>query len=379
MTASPGTADSGGDEHFMRLALELAGRGLGHVEPNPMVGCVLVRHGVAIAQGFHRQFGGPHAEVEAVQSLDSITAARGATAYVSLEPCCHHGKTPPCSRVLIEAGIARVVVAMVDPFPRVSGGGLRELQQAGIETTVGVLAHQAEQLNAPYLKRLRSGKPWVIAKWAMTIDGRIATVTGQSQWITGPASRAEVHRLRSRVDAIAVGMGTVTADDPSLTARLEGGIPVPRLATRVVFCRHRLPSIESRLVQSARQVPLLLVAGPRIEPGQLDVLESRGAQCWRSPADDPVEMVQFALAAMGERPMTNLMVEGGSELLGSFLACGQIDECHVYIGAKAFGGSSARGPIAGLGVQRIGDAWPMRLVSIDPLGDDVRLVYRAGG
>ena len=171
----------------------------------------MVRDGQVVGQGYHQKFGGPHAEVQALRSLDSLQQAKGVTAYVSLEPCCHHGKTPPCAQALVDAGVARVVVAMTDPFPKVAGGGLSFLQSAGVNTTVGLMQTEAEELNAPYLKLVRDGRPWVIAKWAMTMDGRIATVSGQSQWITGQQARNEVHRLRSRVDGIAVGMGTVVA------------------------------------------------------------------------------------------------------------------------------------------------------------------------
>ena len=376
MPESPSIEPAGGDEHFMRVALELAQRGRGSVEPNPMVGCVLVRDEAPIAQGYHRQFGGPHAEIDALNSLDSLADARGATAYVSLEPCCHQGKTPPCTKALIDAGIARVVIAMEDPFQRVDGGGIRQLSEAGVDTTVGVLADQAALLNAPYLKRVRTGKPWVIAKWAMTVDGRIATSTGQSQWITGEASRAQVHRLRSRVDAIAVGMGTVQSDDPMLTARLESQQAPPRIAARVVFCRHRLPSLESKLVQSASEFPLLLVVGKSINPDDLQPLTDRGADVVVTKTEDEAQMVQIALDKLGES-MTNVLVEGGSELLASFLAAGQIDECHLFIGPKIFGGKSAPGPIGGSGVDEITTARSWDLVSVDQFDDDLRVVYRS--
>lgn len=372
MPAPSNDSDSSADEHFMRLAMELAQRGRGSVEPNPMVGCVIVRDGTVVGQGYHREFGGPHAEVDALNSLDATSDAKDATAYVTLEPCCHHGQTPPCSDALISAGLARVVVAMADPFAKVDGGGLRQLRDAGIETTVGVLGGDAKFLNAPYLKKLRTGKPWVIAKWAMTIDGRIATVSGESQWITGQAARADVHRLRGRMDAIAVGMGTVEADDPMLTARPPG----PRIATRVVFCRHRLPSVDSRLIQTANEFPLLLIVGQQVDATDLRSLESHGAVTINSNTDDPPKMIETALDALGSQAMTNLMLEGGGELLASFSAANQIDECHVHIGAKAFGGIQAPGPIGGPGLERINDAWSFNLVSVDQFDNDLRAVYR---
>ena len=205
------------DALFMGRALELAARGQGFVEPNPMVGCVIVKNGGVVGEGWHRKFGGPHAEIEALRSAGN--QARGATAYVTLEPCAHHGKTPPCAEALIAAGIARVICSQRDPFEKVSGRGIAALEAAGISVTVGVMEADARRLNAPYLKLVQTGRPWVIAKWAMTLDGKIATATGDSRWISGEASRAVVQQLRGRMDAIIVGHGTAVRDDPLLIAR----------------------------------------------------------------------------------------------------------------------------------------------------------------
>ena len=365
------------DRHFMGMAINLAKKGLGAVEPNPMVGCVLVREGQVIAKGYHQKFGGAHAEVEALRSLESPEQASGVTAYVSLEPCCHHGKTPPCAQALVDAGVSRVVVAMADPFPKVSGGGLDLLRSAGIETTVGVMQDEAEMLNAPYLKLVRDGRPWVIAKWAMTMDGRIATTSGQSQWITGAEAREEVHRLRARVDGIAVGMGTVVADDPMLTARLTND-PSSSLqsAGRFVFCRHRLPRVESKLVRSASDVPVTLCVGPEVDPARLTQLEQAGVQVLALHSQESSEMVREMLQHLGRKQMTNLMLEGGAELLASFFAADQIDECHVYLGPKLFGGESAKGPVGGGGIEQVADALQYRLISLDPFGNDFRATYR---
>ena len=365
------------DKHFMATAIEMAENGRGLVEPNPMVGCVLVRDGEIVGKGWHQRFGGPHAEVEALRSLESIELAKGSTAYVSLEPCCHHGKTPPCAKALVDAGVSRVVVAMADPFPQVSGGGIQYLQAAGVETTVGVLREEAENLNLPYLKLVQTGRPWVIAKWAMTLDGRIATRTGQSQWITDQQARDEVHRLRARVDGIAVGMGTVIADDPMLTAR---GNHLSQERTRVlerfVFCRHRLPSLGSKLVLSAREAPVTLLAGAAVDAVHLDELRNAGVKVVALESPDAAAMVIEGLDLMGQNRMTNLMLEGGAELLASFFEAEQVDECHVYLGAKLFGGQAAKGPVGGAGIDQITDAVPYRLVSMDALGNDLRAVYR---
>lgn len=372
------------DEHWMRIAFQSAVQGQGFVEPNPMVGCVLVKDGRCIATGYHHFFGGPHAEVEALNSLASPTDAAGATAYVTLEPCCHHGKTPPCSAALINAKVARVVVAMKDPFPKVDGGGIQQLRDAGIEVTVDVLMRESESLNAAYLKRVRTGMPWVIAKWAMTIDGRIATVDRQSQWITGESSRQQVHRLRSRVDAIIVGMGTVNADDPMLNARVIGEgnklVRPARVAKRALLCHHRLPSLDSKLMRSASEIPTWIFASAETDRSKLKTLESAGATIFPLDSSDRQAMVRQMLTRMGEHSMTNVMIEGGGEVLASFLdpSTGQclIDECHCYLGAKLFGGQAAAGPIAGSGIGPIELAPHFELLALDRFDDDVLAIYR---
>ncbi|MCC9600120.1 bifunctional diaminohydroxyphosphoribosylaminopyrimidine deaminase/5-amino-6-(5-phosphoribosylamino)uracil reductase RibD [Stieleria sp. JC731] len=372
------------DESWMRKALTLAVCGEGHVEPNPMVGCVLVKDGQLIGQGDHQKFGGPHAEVEALRSLASAADAESATAYVTLEPCCHFGKTPPCSEALIRAKVARVVIAMQDPFPKVAGGGLQQLRDAGVEVTVGVLQAEAEALNAPYLKRLREGLPWVIAKWAMTIDGRVATTTGESQWISGPESRRHVHQLRGRVDAILVGMGTVLADDPMLNARAtdESGKPIdpPRVAKRMVFSRGRLPPVDSKLVQSAKQIPTYLFTSPFVDPDERQRLEDRGIVCYAENYDIQKILRLCAEGFDGQQPATNLMVEGGPTLMASLLGESAeqclIDEIHAYVGPKLFGGASAPGPVLGSGIERLDRVPLFRLSQVDQFDQDVRMIYR---
>lgn len=366
---------SGTDESFMRIALDLARQGEGSVEPNPMVGCVIVRDGTIVGEGYHRRFGGPHAEIEALHSLSSLDQARGATLYVTLEPCAHQGKTPPCAAALVQAGVGRVVVAIADPHALVAGGGLQQLTAAGIEVTVGVLEREARHLCAPYLKRVQTGIPWVIAKWAMTLDGKVATATGQSQWITGPAARRQVHQLRSRVDAVITGMGTVAADDPSLNARLGSESP-KRLAARVVFCRHRLPALDSRLMQTADTVPVVLVAGSTLDAAQWAPHAAAGADVLSVDSDDPVELVLRGLAELGQRGMTNVMLEAGPQLLGSFFSADQIDECQLYIGGKLFGGEAAPGPIGGRGIDDIARAINLEVCSFSQYGSDLLAVYR---
>jgi diaminohydroxyphosphoribosylaminopyrimidine deaminase/5-amino-6-(5-phosphoribosylamino)uracil reductase len=382
------------DAHWMTMALGLALRGRGAVEPNPMVGCVLVRDGELLAQGYHRRFGGPHAEIDALQQLPDRELARGATAYVTLEPCCHTGKTPPCTRALIEAGLARVVVPIRDPFPRVAGGGLRELEEAGIRVDVGVEADAAQHLLAPYLKRVTRRRPWVIAKWAMTLDGRIATVTGDSQWISGQLSRDEVHRTRAKVDAILVGGGTALADNPTLTPRLPQNVDhaepdtqelnidnldptmFRRPPLRIVLAGKRIPSVDCNLMRTLDQAPLLIVVPKSATPEPLVPLVTAGAKVFRCYTDDRIGMVNDLLDELGLRQMTYLLVEGGGSVLGSFAAAGEIDETHVYIGPKVVGGHAAPGPVGGNGIEKLAQAPDWQIESVCRFDDDVRVIAR---
>ncbi len=261
------------DETWMRKAVELAERGRGHVEPNPLVGAIIVRDGRAVGEGWHQQYGQAHAEVNALAAAGD--AAHGATLYVTLEPCCHHGKTPPCTDAVLHAGIARVVAALADPFPLVAGQGAARLRSAGVAVEFGVCADLARRQNAPYLKLLAAGRPYIHAKWAMTLDGKIATRTGDSQWISSDASRRVVHELRGRMDGILVGIGTALADDPLLTARPPG----PRTATRVILdAQARLP-LDCRLVRTAREVPTLIATTPAAPAETVAALRRTAAKC----------------------------------------------------------------------------------------------------
>jgi len=353
-------------------ALRLAALGRGCVEPNPMVGCVLVKDGQLIGEGYHHRFGGPHAEVEALRSLSNLSLACGATAYVTLEPCCHTGKTPPCSDALITARVGRVVVALRDPFPPVNGGGLAQLAAAPIAVEVGVCETEAAQLVAPYLKRLRTGRPWVIAKWAMTLDGRIATVSGDSQWISGEVSRAEVHRLRGVVDAIVIGGGTAAVDDPILTARPPG----PRVATRIVVASNRMPSPECQLIRTIDQAPVIIAIAHQVYEASVEPLAAAGAEIIRCSSSNHVDMVGELLDELGRRQMTNILIEGGGGLLGSFLSAGEIDEVHTYIATKVVGGYESPGPIGGGGIAKLADSPQFELDDVQRFDDDLRLIVR---
>ena len=347
----------------MRRALELAEQGRGWVEPNPLVGAVLVRAGRVVGEGYHERFGGPHAEAHALSQAGA--AARGAMLYVTLEPCCHHGKTPPCTDALIAAGVRRVVAAMKDP--QVGGAGLDRLRQAGLTVHTGVLEDQARQLNAPYLKLITRGVPYVHAKWAMTLDGKIATVTGQSKWITGEQSRRRVHELRGRMDAIIVGIGTVLADDPLLTARPPG----PRTASRVVLdSGGRLPP-ESQLARTARDAPVIVATTDRASAGSLRVLQQAGCECLRLGRSAEGVDLDGLLRELGQRRLTNVLVEGGSAVLGSFFEQRQLDEVYVFVAAKLLGGGArAPSPLGGAGIESMADAFSLEAIELVPVGND---------
>lgn len=354
------------DLFWMRRALAEAALGRGRVEPNPMVGAAVVRDGRAVGIGHHDRFGGPHAEVVALGNAGA--SARGATLYVTLEPCCHHGKTPPCVDAVLAAGVARVVAAMRDPFPKVAGGGLARLEAAGVEVACGVEERAARHLNAPYLKRLATGRPYVVAKWAMTLDGKTAAAGGQSRWISGPRSRAMVHELRGRVDAIAVGIATALADDPDLTARPPG----PRVAARLVLDPSaRLPAT-SRLVRSAHEVPVWVAATGRAPAERREALERAGCEVWTFPGEGPVPIGPL-LDELGRRGATNLLVEGGGRALGGFLDAGEVDAVEVFLAPILEGGDHPLTPARGRGVTSMAEALRLESSEVALLDGDVYL------
>ena len=358
------------DIWHMSRALELAAAGEGAVEPNPMVGCVIARGAETIAEGWHRHFGGPHAEVDALEMAGS--RARGATLYVTLEPCCHQGKTPPCTKAIIDAGIGRVVVAMQDPFPQVDGDGIARLRQAGVEVELGVLQAEARWSYAPYLKLNETGRPWVIAKWAMTLDGKIATAGGDSRWISDPDSRKIVHALRGRMDAIIIGRQTAAHDDPMLTARPPG----PRVALRIVVdTLGSLPS-ENRLLTTTGEAPLLVAVGEEAPAEQRERLAAAGGEVLVCAGETHAARLDWLLKELGRRRLTNVLVEGGGGLLGSFLDTRSIDEVHAFIAPKLAGGAEAVTPIAGIGVDEMSAALELDSPEIEQVGSDVYLYGR---
>ena len=355
------------DETWMRRALEIAERGRGAVEPNPLVGAVVVRDGHAVGEGWHQKYGGAHAEVNALAAAGET--ARGATLYVTLEPCCHHGKTPPCTDAILRAGIARVVAAMSDPFPQVAGQGAAILRSAGIAVEVGLCEAEARLLNAPYLTLLAKNRPYVHAKWAMTLDGKISTASGESKWISGEASRRRVHELRGRMDAIVVGVGTVRADDPLLTARPPG----PRTAARIILDSHLALPVTGRLVQTIADAPVMVATTLAAGAEDSKLLEAQGVEVLRLPSMGGLPAVKALLAELGLRRFTNILVEGGAAVLGSFFDTQAIDEFHVFIAPKVVGGADALAPVGGQGIERMAGALELAEWRVETIGTDVYL------
>ena len=334
----------------MSRALELAERGRGCVEPNPLVGAVVVRDGQLVGEGWHQHYGEAHAEVNALAAAGE--AARDATLYVTLEPCCHRGKTPPCTEAVLRAGIHRVVAAMYDPFPAVAGQGAERLRQAGVLVAFGLCEAEARRLNAPYLKLLATGRPWIHAKWAMTLDGKIATRSGDSRWISNETSRRCVHELRGRMDAIIVGIGTVLADNPQLTARPPG----PRIPARIVLDSQGRIHDDAILVQTARVAPTILAATARLPDARRIALQGHGCEVLILPEHDGRVSVDVLLSELGRRRFTNVLVEGGSGVFGAYLDAAAIDELHIFIAPRLAGGAAATSAVGGHGVDKMAEA-----------------------
>ena len=360
------------DSHWMSLALELASRGRGFVEPNPMVGCVVVENNDLVASGYHRFFGGPHAEVEALSSCDP-DRVKDSTVYVTLEPCSHFGKTPPCVDLLVRHRPKRVVIAMQDPFPEVAGRGIQSLRDSSIQVDVGILDEQARELNAPYLKLLEIGLPWVIAKWAMTLDGAIATHAQDSKWISNEQSRGVVHKLRSCMDAVIIGIGTAIADDPLLTTRLPSGSSQPRVAKRVIVDRSCRLSPQSQLVQSISAGPVIVATSEHADPARVRNLANAGCEVLFIPEQEISFSLRFVLKELGNRSCTNVLLEGGGTLLGNAFDQDLIDQIHCFIAPKIVGGLGAVRPIAGVGKSLMSQAGQLHRMTVESLGDNVHI------
>lgn len=362
------TAARAEDIRWMRRALRLAQRGF--TPPNPMVGCVLVKAGEVVGEGFHPQAGAPHAEVFALRAAGE--RARGATAYVSLEPCCHYGRTPPCVNALIEARVARVVAAVADPNPQVCGRGLTLLREAGIAAEVGVLEEEARRLNAAFFHFQKTHRPYITLKAAMTLDGKIATRTGDSRWITGEAARRYVHRLRAQSGAVLCGVGTALADDPMLTARLKP--QAPRQPLRIVLDPSlRLP-LTAKLVTTAHQFPTLLVTSAKADPAKIENLHKYGVDILCTDTDTNGKLVlESLLAELGRREIISILVEGGGDTHAALLAGRYAHRLLWFIAPKLIGGRSALTPMEGEGAERMADAMALTPFHVRRFGSDILL------
>lgn len=355
------------DLKYMKLAMDLAAKGKGWVNPNPMVGAVIVNNQAIIGQGYHQRFGGLHAEREALANCQEDPS--GATVYVTLEPCCHWGKTPPCTEALIEAGIQRVVVACLDPNPLVAGKGVERLKAAGISVDVGILADQVSDQLRYFFHYIRTGRPYVVCKYAMTLDGKIASRTGDSQWITGPLAREQVHRQRHEFMAIMVGINTVLQDDPLLTCRLAGNYRQP---VRIICdCQLRLP-LDSQLVRSACQVPTLVATSSQNQ-SKIQQLQAKQVEVIQVNENESGIDLSVLLSMLGERGIDSLYVEGGAQIHGSLVDLGLVNEFQIYLGNQVLGGDQSPSPIAGQGFAKMNQALTTNLKEVQQLGKDIFL------
>lgn len=353
------------DIDYMALAVALAERGRGWTSPNPVVGAVLVKRGQVIGQGWHRRCGGLHAEREALADCNSSPA--GATLYVTLEPCCHHGRQPPCTSAILEAGITRVVVGSCDPNPLVAGKGIEVLRAHGVQVETGVLREECDGLNSAFFHYIRTKQPYVTMKYAMTLDGKIATRTGASQWITGAEARRQVHRDRHANAAVLAGVGTVLADDPLLTCRLEEG----RNPLRVICDTHLRTPLDSQIVRTAREVSTILAMGP-LEAERAAPYAAAGCTVWSLPLREGRVDLAALMDRLGQAEVDSLLLEGGGTLNWSMLEAGLVQRVQAYIAPKLFGGGG-KTPVEGLGVALPDQAVRLKRITVSPVGADYLL------
>jgi diaminohydroxyphosphoribosylaminopyrimidine deaminase/5-amino-6-(5-phosphoribosylamino)uracil reductase len=359
----------------MRRALALAQKARHQTSPNPMVGAVLVRDGEVVGEGYHKRAGGSHAEIAAL--MQAGESARGSTLYVTLEPCAHQGRTGPCADALLAAGVTQVVAALPDPDPRVSGEGLARLRAGGVDVEVGDGAAEAEAVNPRWLQSRREGRPFVALKYAATLDGKIASTGGDSRWVTGEAARRQTHRLRQAYDAVAVGAGTVIADDPQLTARGAGGRPFGRQPLRVVVDGKLRVSPGARIFDADLPGRAVVAATENAVSTRGQQFEARGIEVLALPGTDRIEIGALLERLAGEG-VHSLLVEGGGDLAWSFLASGTVDRAYAFFAPRLLGGGTAPSPVDGAGFPSLAAATQMRFVNTRALGDDVLLEAVAG-
>ena len=369
------------EEKYMRRAIELAKKGSGHVNPNPLVGAVIVRDGEIIGEGYHECYGQLHAERNAIANAKKRgNSLEGSTIYVTLEPCCHYGKTPPCTEAIIEEKIARVVVGSDDPNPLVSGKGFQMLREKGIEVIPHFLKEECDAMNHVFFHYIRTGTPYVAMKYAMTMDGKIACYTGDSKWVTGEESRAHVQTLRNHYKGIMAGIGTVLADDPMLNCRIEGG----RDPIRIIADSHLRIPIDSQLVRTAGQQPLIVACLPDADEEKAAQLQEKGVEVLRIPGvttaditEEQKEVISLPvlMKELGARKIDGILLEGGGQLNESALQAGIVDRIYCYIALKIFGGAQAKTPVEGQGLTRAADAWQFNRIGMQEFGQDILLEY----
>lgn len=369
------------EEKYMRRAIELAKKGSGHVNPNPLVGAVIVRDGEIIGEGYHECYGQLHAERNAIANAKKRgNSLEGSTIYVTLEPCCHYGKTPPCTEAIIEEKIARVVVGSDDPNPLVSGKGFQMLREKGIEVIPHFLKEECDAMNHVFFHYIRTGTPYVAMKYAMTMDGKIACYTGDSKWVTGEESRAHVQTLRNHYKGIMAGIGTVLADDPMLNCRIEGG----RDPIRIIADSHLRILMNSQLVRTAGQQPLIVACLPDADEEKAAQLQEKGVEVLRIPGvttaditEEQKEVISLPvlMKELGARKIDGILLEGGGQLNESALQAGIVDRIYCYIAPKIFGGAQAKTPVEGQGLTRAADAWQFNRIGMQEFGQDILLEY----
>lgn len=360
-------------ELYMKRALELAKKGIGYTSPNPLVGAVIVKYGKIIGEGYHRAYGENHAEVNAFLDVEEhdVEDARGATMYVTLEPCSHYGKTPPCANTIVEKGIKKVIIGLVDPNPLVAGKGIEILRNNGIEVITGVLEEECSKVNEAFLKYIVTGLPFCILKTAMTLDGKIASYTGQSKWITNELSRKYVHELRHSVAAIMVGIGTVLADDPLLTTRIENKEGKDAVRVIVDSCA-RIP-LDAKILNVKSKAKTIVATTERADKNKLKILEGMGIDIIITPIkNNGVDLVSL-MKNLGERKIDSLLLEGGSELNYSALEEGIVDKINAFIAPKIIGGKGAKTSIGGIGKASMEEAILIKNIEIHNFGTDIMI------
>lgn len=348
---------------YMQLAIELAKKGMGYTSPNPMVGCVVVKQDKIVTQGYHERYGEYHAERNALTRYPGDLT--GAEMYVTLEPCCHHGNTPPCTDIIIEKGIRKVYVGSMDPNPKVAGKGVQILRDHGIEIETGILEKECLALNEVFFHFITTKRPYVVMKYAMTLDGKIAASTGDSKWVTGEEARRHAHFLRKKYRAIMVGIGTVLADDPLLNCRIEDGVdPI-----RVVCDSHlRIPA-DSQIVKTAQNIPTI-VCFAKGDDGKIKQLQEAGVEVLQCERQGRVDL-DTLMKVLGQRNIDSVLIEGGGTLHGTVLKAGLVNEIYGYIAPKLIGGEEAKSPVEGKGFPRMQEAKKVWEIEIIPLGDDI--------